>query len=111
MLDWGLEEERRHVATGVMTADFSYHSNCTKGSQRDVVYLGWPIAPSYMSPNAGGIRGLAANEYSCAHGAQINFGDLTPYLTYELYSTCVPVGIARSSQFNIERALHRQTVR
>ncbi len=22
-----------------------------------------------------------ANEYSCAHGAQINFGDLTPYLT------------------------------
>ncbi len=23
--------------------------------------------------------GLSANEYSCAHGAQINFGDLTPY--------------------------------
>ncbi len=23
-------------------------------SQRDVAYLGWPIAPSYMSPNAGG---------------------------------------------------------
>jgi hypothetical protein len=22
------------------------------------------------------------NEYSCAHGAQINFEDLTPYLTY-----------------------------
>ncbi len=22
--------------------------------QKDVVYLGWPIAPSYMSPNAGG---------------------------------------------------------
>ncbi len=21
---------------------------------RDVVYLGWPIAPSYLSPNAGG---------------------------------------------------------
>jgi hypothetical protein len=31
-----------------------------------------------------GLRGLrlSANEYSCAHGAQINFGDLTPYLTY-----------------------------
>ncbi len=30
-------------------------------SQRDVVYLGWPIAPSYMSPNAGegGWRGLS----------------------------------------------------
>ncbi len=22
------------------------------------------------------------NDYSCAHGPQINFGDLTPYLTY-----------------------------
>jgi hypothetical protein len=25
---------------------------------------------------------FSANEYSCAHGAQINFGDLTPYLAY-----------------------------
>jgi hypothetical protein len=25
-----------------------------RGLQRDVVYLDWPIAPSYMSPNAGG---------------------------------------------------------
>jgi len=25
---------------------------------------------------------VSANEYSCAHGVQINFGDLTPYLTY-----------------------------
>jgi hypothetical protein len=25
---------------------------------------------------------LAKNEYCCAHGTQINFGDLTPYLTY-----------------------------
>ncbi len=29
----------------------------------------------------GGLRGLT-NEYSSAHGAQINFGDVTPYLTY-----------------------------
>ncbi len=36
-----------------------------------------------MSPNAGeGGSGASANEYSCAHGAQINFGDVTPYLTY-----------------------------
>ncbi len=37
-----------------------------------------------MSPNAGGggSCGVSANEYSCAHGAQINFGDPTPYLTY-----------------------------
>jgi hypothetical protein len=30
----------------------------------------------------GGGFGVSANEYSCTHGAQINFGDLTPYLTY-----------------------------
>ncbi len=38
-----------------------------RGLQRDVVYLGWPIAPSYsyMSPNAGGRGkscGVSANE-------------------------------------------------
>ncbi len=27
-------------------------------------------------------RGVSANEYSWAHGAQKNFGDLTPYVTY-----------------------------
>jgi hypothetical protein len=40
-----------------------------------------------MNPNVrgGGGRGgcgASANEHSCALGAQINFGDLTPYLTY-----------------------------
>jgi hypothetical protein len=38
-----------------------------------------------MSPNAGGggkSCGVSANEYSCTHGAQMNFGDLTLYLTY-----------------------------
>ncbi len=44
------------------------------------------LHPLYMSPNAGGGGcGVSANEYSFAHGAQINFGDLTPYLTYGLY--------------------------
>jgi hypothetical protein len=40
-----------------------------------------------MCPNAGGggSCGVSANEYSCAHGAQINFGDPTPYLTYDIY--------------------------
>ncbi len=53
----------------------------------DIVYLGWPRAPSYMSPN--GRRGVLAGstamstvEHITWHGAQINFGDLTPYLTY-----------------------------
>ncbi len=47
-------------------------------SQIGVVYLGWPIAPSYVSPNARGGCGVSSNEHSCAHGAQINFGDLPP---------------------------------
>ncbi len=62
----------------------------SQGSQRDVVYLGWPIAPSYMSPNAavrgGGFRFRGLRKCSCAHGAEINFGDLTPYLSYALSS-------------------------
>ncbi len=32
----------------------------------------------------GGGCGFSANEYSYALGAQTNFGDLTPYLTYAL---------------------------
>jgi hypothetical protein len=38
------------------------------------------IFPSYMSPNTG--VGGSQPEYSCAHGAQINFGNQTLYLTY-----------------------------
>ncbi len=68
----------------------SFGHGLTQEVTRDVVYCilaSWPIAPSYMSPNAGGGRswGLSQwDEYSCAHGAQINFGDLTPHLTYGL---------------------------
>jgi hypothetical protein len=29
-----------------------------------------------------GVFGVSVNEFSCAHGVQINLGDLTPYLTY-----------------------------
>jgi hypothetical protein len=35
-----------------------------------------------MSPNAGGGCGVVQLCSVCAHEAQINFGDLTPYLTY-----------------------------
>jgi hypothetical protein len=42
-----------------------------------------------MSPNAGGeVAGFTANEYSRAHGAQINIGDGDPYLTYDLSLRC-----------------------
>ncbi len=38
--------------------------NVARGSHSDHVYLGWPVSPSYMSPNAGGwgergLRGLS----------------------------------------------------
>ncbi len=46
-------------------------------------------------PKCGGRDfGASTNKYSCAHEVQINFGDLTPYLTYayiiELNVTCYP---------------------
>ncbi len=60
------------------------------GLQGDVVYLEGPIAPSYTSPNeggwAGGDYGVAAKSKAVhikRHGAKINFGDLTPCLTYD----------------------------
>jgi hypothetical protein len=48
--------------------------------------------------------GVSANEYSYGHGAQMNFGDLTPYLTYDyiglqtklLIQICVELGAAVS---------------
>jgi hypothetical protein len=46
------------------------------GLQRDVASI---LAPSYMSPIAGGGVSCEVQLYT---GAQINFGDLTPYLTY-----------------------------
>jgi hypothetical protein len=79
-----------------------YDQNFVRGSQRDAVYLGWPIVPSCMSPSAGGWwREVSANEHSCAHGAQINFGDQTPYLTCEpdqsFCSMCVQIRKVRYS--------------
>jgi hypothetical protein len=41
---------------------------------------------------------VSANEFSCAHGAQINFGDPTPYLTYGLKSHhlfCKSIGLQK----------------
>ncbi len=70
----------------VANCDLLLLSSTGKGLQRDVFYLGWPMAPSYMSPNAGGrgeLRGL--NQWVQLYmyiGAPINFGYLTPYLTY-----------------------------
>jgi hypothetical protein len=71
------DEERGEMLTEIKRAD-------ARGSQRDVVYLS--IYLSYISPNAACMLGeglgvackVSANECSCAHGAQMNFEDLTP---------------------------------
>ncbi len=78
---------RNKMSVTIRCCSVPSKSFTARGLQRDVVHLGkilgWPIAPLYMSPNAGGGGcGVSANDYSCALGAQINFGDLTPYLTY-----------------------------
>ncbi len=58
------------------------------------------IAPSYMSPNAGGGRcGVSANEYICTHGAQINFEDLTPSYTFNT----IYLYLASDGQISISR--------
>jgi hypothetical protein len=42
------------------------------------------VASSYMSTNAGeGGCWVLDSEYSSAHGARINFGDLTPYFRFK----------------------------
>jgi hypothetical protein len=57
----------------------------SRGLQGDVVYLGWPIAPSFIESKCGGIAGsqpMSTAVHITLHGAKINFGYLTPYLTY-----------------------------
>jgi hypothetical protein len=59
-----------------------------RGLRGDVVYLSWPIEPLVYDPKCGGRGGVAGSQPVRTamritwHGAQINFGDLTPYLTY-----------------------------
>ncbi len=61
----------------------------TKGDdlQGDLVYLSWPIAPHVSEPKCGGggifeVQPMRTAVHITWLGAQINFGDLTPYLTY-----------------------------
>jgi len=44
-----------------------------------------------MSPcGGGGECGVSVNDNSCTHRAQINFGDLTPYITYDPQGAYIP---------------------
>jgi hypothetical protein len=53
----------------------------------------------------GGGCGVSANEHSCAHGAQINFEDLTPYLTYDFYLGVEAAGIIWTGLGQVARLL------
>jgi hypothetical protein len=72
-----------------------------------------------MRPDAGGGCGVSANEYSCAHGAQIIFGDLTPYLTYGFNFTLSdsviggfpPEKVKISDEFSLDTAVVMRDMR
>ncbi len=69
-----------------------------RGSQGDVVCLGWPIAPSYTSPNtkAWGLQGLSQWVQLCTSRDMEHkkpFGDLSSCLTY---------GSSRFSNFTVQ---------
>ncbi len=66
--DYGRKRERAEgrQKRGIQTRDDRLAKAWIRGLQRDVVFLGWPIASSYMSPNAGGREGscgVSDNEY------------------------------------------------
>ncbi len=90
--DWNKEcrkdikKDRTRRLGGFSKKQCRKHTYCleTRVLQRDVVYLGWPTAPLYMSLNAGDVgelRGLS-QWVQLYTGAQINCGDLIPYLKY-----------------------------
>ncbi len=61
-----------------------------RGLQRDVVYLGWPIAPSYMSSNAEGgreLRGLSTKyvhiKSTTVYALRRNWDSPNPFLASE----------------------------
>jgi hypothetical protein len=53
----------------------------------------------------GGGCGVSAHEYSCAlhvTWSQINFGDLTPYLTYEFDAHYTSITLENENKVNID---------
>ncbi len=66
--------------------DTYVYCECSRCSQRDVVYLGWPIALSYMSPNAGRGGSCSASEHSCIlEPKYVNFRDLSSKYIFNLW--------------------------
>jgi hypothetical protein len=60
----------------------------------------------YKPKWGGGGCEVLANEYSCAHGAQTNFGDLTSYLTYGCTQKLLKIRIRAAESPWILNLLH-----
>jgi hypothetical protein len=73
-------------AAKLLTITFAYGFHCylhVSGGHKERLRLSW-LTNSVLvyGPKCGGWGGgcgVLANEYSRAHGAQINFGDINPY--------------------------------
>ncbi len=74
-----------------------------RGSQRDVVYLGWQIVPSYISLNAGGgrLRSLSqwVQRYTWSPNT-VNFRDPTPIVN--LWWRTSPFSLCEETRFELE---------
>ncbi len=56
---WETTDNANLCNNDLINSCWRHSTDRARGSQRDVVYLGWPKAPSYMRPNAegGGVAG------------------------------------------------------
>jgi hypothetical protein len=68
----------KYITHGPSFLSHTDHRSFGAGSHSRLSWLTNSALVLYMSPNAGGTD----IEHSCEHGALINFGDLTLYLTY-----------------------------
>ncbi len=72
---------------GTPQTRFITHTRYTKprGVQRDVIHLGWPIAPAYLGPNAEGEWGLSQWVQLCTGSQNKLWRSISiQYLTYAM---------------------------
>jgi hypothetical protein len=81
---WETTDNANLCNNDLINSCWRHSTDRDRGSQRDVVYLGWPKAPSYMVPNAegGGVAGTQPRSTAVHMEPKKTFGNLTPQLTY-----------------------------
>jgi hypothetical protein len=111
MLEWladAEEEDRRRAQDFSQVPSISV---CLEQGVTKRCRLSWLTNSAlFMSQNVGGEGGVAWSQPMCTavhHGAQINFGDLTPSLTYGVED---PGGLSRIWNFFLSRTPGSQTV-